>query len=124
MDKNKNEKSKNHEEGDLTSKITAVDFYTIAFTILQLYLLKLSLTSFTWYLSFYFPENSITSHIVAFLNGLNLFLLLVNLIGIGLIVRAEDYKERKNMMVGVFSMSVFIIFIYIVIELLSARIPY
>ena len=124
MDKSETEKREQNENRRDSNKITSVDFYTVSFTILQLYLMKLSLASFISYLGSYLSGKFLVSHIIAFLSGLNIFLLLVNLIGISLIVKSDNYQERKNMVVNIFNTSIFIIFIYTVIELLNARMPY
>lgn len=105
-----------------TNKITTIDIYVILTVILQFYLLiYLTIPSFTIYLTNYLHSRFLVAHIIALLNGLNIFLIFVNLVNLGMIIREDKAQDRKDKLLATYNISIFIVFIYLVIQVFSAR---
>jgi hypothetical protein len=105
-----------------TNKISTIDIYIIFIVILQFYLLiYLTVPSFTTYLTTYLYSKFLISHITAILNGLNVFLTFINLVNLGMIIREDKAHDRKEKLIASYNITIFIVFIYLAIQLLTAR---
>jgi len=119
----------NHSEDSQKSKtpqlwISVIDFYTVVFLVLHLYFLEVMLQLLNIYLNRYLNMKLISTHILAFLNGFSLFMLLYNLYYLGKIVRSTSQESKQKYMADITTNMLIILVVYILIQILSARVTF